>query len=38
MFGTMPAYGFYVRHVKGIEFRDAEVSTLSEEARPRRAR
>ncbi len=34
MFGTMPAYGFYVRHVKGIEFRDVEVSYLKDDARP----
>src|SRR5207248_2312253 len=34
MFGTMPAYGFFVRHVKGIEFRDVEVSALKEDARP----
>ena len=34
MFGTTPAYGFYVRHVKGIEFRDVETSYLSDDARP----
>jgi polygalacturonase len=34
MFGTTPAYGFYVRHVKGIEFRDVETSYLSNDARP----
>ena len=34
MFGTTPAYGFYVRHVKGIEFRDVEVSALKDEGRP----
>ena len=34
MFGTTPSYGFYVRHVKGIEFRDVEVSTIDPDARP----
>src|SRR5205823_6054506 len=26
MFGTIPAYGFFIRHVKGIEFSNVEVS------------
>ena len=26
MFGSTPAYGFYVRHVKGIEFNNVQVS------------
>src|SRR5439155_11316650 len=34
MFGTMPAYGFFIRHVKGIELRDVEVSYLKDDARP----
>jgi polygalacturonase len=34
MFGTIPAYGFFVRHVKGIEFSNVTVSYLKEEERP----
>lgn len=34
MFGSTPAYGFYVRHVKGIEFSNVQVSYTDEEARP----
>jgi hypothetical protein len=34
MFGEMPAYGFFVRHVKGIEFNDVKVSYLKEDMRP----
>ncbi len=34
MFGTIPAYGFYVRHVKGLEMHDVEVSFQKDEARP----
>jgi polygalacturonase len=34
MFGELPAYGFFIRHVKGIEMNDVEVSYLKEEARP----
>jgi hypothetical protein len=34
VFGEMPAYGFFVRHVKGIEFNDVEVSYLKEDLRP----
>jgi hypothetical protein len=30
----IPAYGFFVRHVKGIEFNDVEVSFLKEDLRP----
>jgi polygalacturonase len=33
-FGPMPAYGFFVRHVKGIELRDLEIQTLQPDARP----
>lgn len=34
MFGTMPSYGFYIRHVDGIKLRDVEVSHLNTDARP----
>ncbi len=32
--GDMPSYGFFVRHVKGIEFNNVEVSYAKEDARP----
>ena len=34
MFGELPAYGFFVRHVKGLQMRDVEVSYLSPDLRP----
>ena len=34
MFGHMPAYGFFIRHVKGIEFSGVTVGWLSEDLRP----
>jgi polygalacturonase len=34
MFGPMPAYGFYIRHVKGIQVSNVEVRTMKEDARP----
>lgn len=34
MFGGMPAYGFFVRHARGIEFNDVTVNYLSQELRP----
>jgi polygalacturonase len=34
MFGEMPAYGFFIRHVKGITMTDVEVSYLNDDARP----
>jgi len=34
MFGEMPAYGFFIRHVKGLQLRDVEVSYLREDMRP----
>ena len=34
MFGTIPAYGFYARHVKGLVFDNVEVSFLKDELRP----
>lgn len=33
-FGVMPSYGFFVRHVRGVEMRDVEVSCLTPEGRP----
>jgi len=33
-FGNMPAYGFFIRHVKNLKMHDMEVSFLSEEQRP----
>jgi len=32
--GTLPAYGFFVRHVEGITFKDVELSYNDEEHRP----
>src|SRR5215207_8796270 len=34
MFGELPAYGFFIRHVKGLQMRDVELSYLSPEWRP----
>jgi polygalacturonase len=34
MFGEIPAYGFFIRHVKGIELNDVQVSYLKEDLRP----
>ncbi|MEZ5426853.1 MAG: glycoside hydrolase family 28 protein [Pyrinomonadaceae bacterium] len=34
MFGTIPAYGFYVRHARGIKFENVAVSFEKEDARP----
>ena len=34
MFGSMPSYGFYIRHVAGLKLRDVEVSYLNDDARP----
>jgi polygalacturonase len=34
MFGTLPAYGFYLRHVKGVTLQNVEMSTLKPDARP----
>src|SRR5262249_23884414 len=33
-FGAMPAHGFYIRHVKGIDLRDVEIQYLKEDFRP----
>ncbi len=34
MFGALPAYGFYVRHVKGIRMRGVAVSANTPDPRP----
>ena len=34
MFGDLPAYGFFIRHVKELQMRDVEVSFLKEDLRP----
>jgi polygalacturonase len=34
MFGELPSYGFFIRHVKGLSLRDVEVSYLKEDLRP----
>ncbi len=34
MFGTMPAYGFYIRHVRGLEMGNIEVRAMKEDSRP----
>ena len=33
-FGQMPAYGFFIRHAKGIELNDVEIGYLKEDLRP----
>jgi len=34
MFGMLPAYGFFIRHAKGIELTDVEVGFMQEDRRP----
>ena len=34
MFGEIPAYGFFIRHAKGITLSNVEISHLSDELRP----
>ncbi|HWA08268.1 MAG TPA: glycosyl hydrolase family 28-related protein [Opitutaceae bacterium] len=34
MFGLMPAYGFFIRHAKGIELNNVEVGFMQEDRRP----
>jgi polygalacturonase len=34
MFGELPAYGFFIRHVKGLQLRDVELNYLKEDLRP----
>jgi hypothetical protein len=33
MFGEIPAYGFFIRHVRGLEMDSVSVSYLKEDAR-----
>lgn len=33
MFGTLPAYGFYCRHVKGLKFTNVQLQTASPDLR-----
>lgn len=34
MFGMLPAYGFFLRHAKGIELSDIDVGYVTEDRRP----
>jgi polygalacturonase len=34
MFGILPAYGFFIRHAKGIELNDIDVGYMKEDGRP----
>ena len=34
MFGELPAYGFFIRHVKGLKMRDIDLTFLNEDMRP----
>jgi polygalacturonase len=34
MFGELPAYGFFIRHAKGVSLSNVEISYLSDEFRP----
>ena len=34
MFGEIPAYGFFIRHVRGLEMSGITVSVLKDDARP----
>ena len=34
MFGTLPAYGFYCRHVAGLKLRDVRLRTVRPDLRP----
>jgi len=34
MFGTLPAYGFYIRHATGISIDGIKLSTIKEDKRP----
>ena len=34
MFGTLPSYGLFVRHARGLTIRDFEVTFDKDEARP----
>lgn len=34
MFGAMPAYGFYIRHVRGLTMNNVDVRVINADARP----
>ena len=34
MFGILPAYGFFIRHAKGVELNDVELAVMKEDRRP----
>jgi hypothetical protein len=34
MFGLIPAYGFFIRHARGIELHNVGVSFLQDDRRP----
>jgi len=34
MFGATPSHGFYIRHVKGLEMTNVEITAETEDARP----
>ena len=34
MFGLLPAYGFYIRHARGVVLHDVDVSFAKEDTRP----
>jgi len=34
MFGMLPAYGFFIRHAKGVELNNVEVGFMEEDRRP----
>jgi hypothetical protein len=34
MFGEIPAYGFFIRHAKGVTLSNVEIGYLSDELRP----
>jgi polygalacturonase len=34
MFGELPAYGFFIRHARGVELSNVEVGFMAEELRP----
>ena len=34
MFGMLPAWGFFIRHAKGIELNNVELSFMKEDRRP----
>jgi hypothetical protein len=33
MFGTLPAFGFFVRHAQGISMRDIVLTTMTPDSR-----